>query len=533
MRRLTALLLTGILVTGTVAGCGAGNGAPDSGAGVQEEENAAGGQAAENAADDSTAGLQAETDTGEPLIAVPGAETAAEEEIPVEGTVFNIYCIGEDFKSRVQDYYPEYEAVSEDTGAIGQIQVRWHVYSDAEEYRDTLEEMLDSRPETSDEGSTSQTVREIPADDRVDLFIVDEADLRDYVESEVSLDVTGQIGITREELADQFPYTQEMATDGEGRLKAVTWQATPGVFVYRRSIANKVLGTDDPDKVQEAVSDWEKFAGTAQLAKENGYYMLSGYWDAFQVYADNVSSAWVTDGVLSIDPHLTEWAEQTREFEQNGYTHGTEQWSDEWRADHTGDGEVFGFFYSNWGIRYTLESKAEGDTGSEEDGSDGEEDRSDADEDGNEDVTSAAGDYAVCRGPEPCHYGGQWIIAAAGGDNTQLAGSIMRTLTCDPQIMKEIAQDIHEFTNTVSGMREIGESGYSADVLGGQNPVPVYVEVALELSQKYTTSYDEDLDLGFRVSMQDYITGKTTLDEALDLFRRTAAARYEELETED
>ena len=109
----------------------------------------------------------------------------------------------------------------------------------------------------------------------------------------------------------------------------------------------------------------------------------------------------------------------------------------------------------------------------------------------------------------------------------------MRTLTCDPQIMKEIAQDIHEFTNTVSGMREIGESGYSADVLGGQNPVPVYVEVALELSQKYTTSYDEDLDLGFRVSMQDYITGKTTLDEALDLFRRTAAARYEELETED
>ena len=265
MRRLTALLLTGILVTGTVAGCGAGNGAPDSGAGVQEEENAAGGQAAENAADDSTAGLQAETDTGEPLIAVPGAETAAEEEIPVEGTVFNIYCIGEDFKSRVQDYYPEYEAVSEDTGAIGQIQVRWHVYSDAEEYRDTLEKMLDSRPETSDEGSTSQTVREIPADDRVDLFIVDEADLRDYVESEVSLDVTGQIGITREELADQFPYTQQMATDGEGRLKAVTWQATPGVFVYRRSIANKVLGTDDPDKVQEAVSDWEKFAGTAQL----------------------------------------------------------------------------------------------------------------------------------------------------------------------------------------------------------------------------------------------------------------------------
>ena len=548
MRRLTALFLTGILMMGTIAGCGAGNRASDSGAGVQEVENAAGdqaadgaedsgtagGQAAENAAGGSTAGLQAETDAGEPLKAVPGAETAAEEEIPVEGTVFNIYCIGEDFKSRVQDYYPEYEPVSEDTGSIGQIQVRWHVYSDAEEYRDTLDEMLDGRQEASGEGSTADRREEIPADERVDLFVVDEACLRDYVESEVSLDVTGQIGITREELADQFPYTQEMATDGEGRLKAVTWQATPGVFAYRRSIARQVLGTDDPDKVQEAVSDWEKFAETAQAAKESGYYMLSGPWDAFQAYADNVSSAWVTDGVLNIDPHLTEWAEQTREFEQNGYTHGTEQWSDEWMADHTGDGEVFGFFYSNWGIRYTLESKAEGDTGSEEDGNDGSggenDDADDGDNnDGDEDVTSAAGDYAVCRGPEPCHYGGQWIIAAAGSDNTRLAGSIMRTLTCDAQIMKKIAQDIHEFTNTVSGMKEIGESDYKVDVLGRQNPVPVYVEVALELSQKHTTSYDEDLNLGFRVSMRDYIAGKTTLDEALDLFRRTAILRYEEL----
>ena len=92
-------------------------------------------------------------------------------------------------------------------------------------------------------------------------------------------------------------------------------------------------------------------------------------------------------------------------------------------------------------------------------------------------MTSASGDYAVCRGPEPCHYGGQWIIAAAGSDNIELAGSIMRTFTCDPQLMKKITEDIHEFTNTVSGRKEIAESGYKADVLGRQNPVPVYVEV--------------------------------------------------------
>ena len=309
-----------------------------------------------------------------------------------------------------------------------------------------------------------------------------------------------------------------MATDGEGRLKALTWQATPGVFAYRRSIARKVLGTDNPEKVQEAVSDWERFAETAEAAKENGYYMLSGFEDAYRVYADNVSSSWVEDGALNIDEHLTEWAEQTREFVQNGYTHGTEQWSEEWRADHTGDGEVFGFFYSSWGIQHTLESKAEGDSGDEEE---------------ENDTTSASGDYAVCRGPEPSHYGGQWIIAAAGTDNRELAGSIMRTLTCDPAIMKKITEDIREFTNTVSGMEELAETGYKVKLLGNQNPIPVYVESAKLLSKKHTTAYDDDLALGFQVSMQDYITGKTSLDEAIELFRKAAVARYEELEEQD
>ena len=263
MRRLTALLLTGTIAAGLAVGCGAaGNHAANSDAGAQTAESDAGskaenGSAGSGAADSENAGQAAEN-TGESRTTVPGAELAAEEEILSEGAVFNIYCIGEDFKSRVQDYYPEYEVTGDDTGVIGQTQVRWHMYSDAGEYRDDLDEMLDGLTETGGEGSTDDAWADVQADDRVDLFVVDEAFLDDYVESGRSLDVTGDLGITPSELADQFPYTQEMATDGEGRLKALTWQATPGVFAYRRSIARKVLGTDNPEKVQEAVSDWER-----------------------------------------------------------------------------------------------------------------------------------------------------------------------------------------------------------------------------------------------------------------------------------
>ena len=485
MKKFIAALLTVVLLMSLTAGCGS----------TGSKEEAAG---------------TADTNTDASQSSSADTSSGSEEAEAPEVHVFNIYSIGEDFKNRVQDFYPGYESTGENSGQISGVPVMWHVYTDAQEYRDVLDEKLGSQIDGSEEGADP--------DDRIDLFVVEEAFLRDYVESAASMDVVEEVGLLQESLSDQFLYTQQMATDADGKLKAVSWQATPGVFAFRRSIAREVLGTDDPEKVQEAVSDWEAFANTAEAVKEAGYYMLSGYEDAYRVYADNVTSAWVENGALNIDPHLEEWAVQTREFAENRYTHGTEQWSDEWRADHTGDGEVFGFFYSSWGIHYTLQRKAEGDTDSEEE---------------SEEVSSASGDYAVCRGPEPSHYGGQWIIAAAGSDNIELAGSIMRTLTCDPQLMKKITEDIHEFTNTVSGMKEIAESGYKADVLGRQNPVPVYVEVAEELSQQHVTSYDEDLDLGFQVSMMDYITGKTTLEEALDLFQKAAVARYEELEAED
>ena len=487
MRQNIAALLTAVLLLGICAGCGTS----------EKKEESAG---TENAGTSETV-----------YVAYDGSTAKEETEEEKEERVLVVYCIGEDFKNRVQDFYQEYEVSGEDSGMIGDVRVQWHVYTDVQEYREDLDERLAAQAD-ADTGAAAEGV---DPGEKIDIFVVDESCLRDYVESGWSVDVKAGAGLTEEELSDQFLYTQQMATDGSGRLKAVSWQATPGVFAYRRSIAREVLGTDDPEKVQEAVSDWESFGQTAQAVKDAGYYMLSGYGDAYRVYADNVTSAWVEDGALNIDPHLEEWAVQTREFAEKGYTHGTEQWSDEWRADHTGDGEVFGFFYSSWGIHYTLQSKAEGETQSDEQ---------------IDDVSSASGDYAVCRGPEPSHYGGQWIIAAAGGDDTELAGSIMRELTCNPEIMKKITSDIREFTNTVSGMTELAKSDYKAEVLGGQNPIPVYVESAKLLSKMHTTSYDDDLDMGFQVTMQDYFTGKVSEIDALETFRKVALSRYEELE---
>ena len=115
------------------------------------------------------------------------------------------------------------------------------------------------------------------ADDKIDIFLIEADYALKYVDSPYTLDVKADIGLTDEDLGGQYKYTQEIATSADGKLKAVTWQATPGLFAYRRSIAKDVLGTDDPDAVQEALADWDKFNAVAEQAAAKGYYMLSGY----------------------------------------------------------------------------------------------------------------------------------------------------------------------------------------------------------------------------------------------------------------
>ena len=73
---------------------------------------------------------------------------------------------------------------------------------------------------------------------------------RDYI-----VPVT-DLGITMDMYANAYDYTVEYATV-DGELKALTWQATPGVVAYRTDIAEEVLGTSDPAEVQAKIGDWD------------------------------------------------------------------------------------------------------------------------------------------------------------------------------------------------------------------------------------------------------------------------------------
>ena len=201
-----------------------------------------------------------------------------------EGQVVNIYCWNDEFK----EIYDKYAS---DLAKKHDVEVNFVIISsDNNAYQINLDEALKEQNTCID-------------DDKVDLFLIEADYASKYVKSDNSIDVKKTVGLTDEDLKQQYDYTKKIVSEN-GIQKGVTWQATPGLFAYRRSIAKKVLGTDDPDQVQKQLKDWDKFDQVAQKMNAAGYKMLSGYDDSYRAFSNNVSHPWVVDNKIVIDENI-------------------------------------------------------------------------------------------------------------------------------------------------------------------------------------------------------------------------------------
>ena len=432
--------------------------------------------------------------------AEPAADAAAE-----EGKVLNIWCWNDEFQSRFNDYYPGVKEIAADkstTTLDNGVTVKWTINpNDNNNYQNKLDEALLKQDSAA-------------ADDKIDIFLIEADYALKYVDSEYTLDVKKDVGLTDDDLKDQYQYTKDIVTV-DGVQKGTTWQATPGLFAYRRSIAEDVLGTDDPTEVQAALSDWDKFNDVAEKAAAKGYKMLSGYDDSYRTFSNNVSAGWVDGTTVTVDENIMKWVEQTKEYTDKGYNNKSSLWDSQWASDQGPTGKVFGFFYSTWGINFTLLGNSLATPTSEG---------------GKEEVGNGIyGDYAVCEGPQPYYWGGTWICGAAGSDNIELIRDVMQKLTCDEAIMKQITLDTEDYTNNEKAMEEIANSDYKSDFLGGQNHIALFAEAATKIDMSNAGPYDQGLNESFQTAFKDYFTGTVDEDTAKANFETAIKEKYPEL----
>ena len=410
-----------------------------------------------------------------------------------EGKVLNIQCWNDEFARRMRDHMPGYEAADKDDatkgGKLGDVEVRFTVTPSTDNaYQNNLDAVL---PENADAA----------ADDKVDMFLVEADYALKYVNTPVALPIA-DLGITEDELANQYQYTKDIVTDEDGNLKGLSWQGCPGVLIYNRDIAKEVLGSDDPEEVQKAVADWDTFKQTADKLKEKGYKITSTTNDSYRVFSNNVSSPWVVDGKINVDENIKTWVDMSKEMVDKGQTGTADLWSEDWSKGFAKDADVFCYFGPAWLINFSMGAVDDGVN--EDDGS-----------------RTFAGGWAATVGPQGFYWGGTWICAAA---------EIMRQMTTNEEVLTDIVKVDNDFVNNKPAMEAAAtDDSFAFKPLGGQNPLGMFCEGAEKIDLSNISEYDQGCNESFQLAMKEYFEGNASYDDALQAFFKAVGEKYPEL----
>ena len=280
-----------------------------------------------------------------------------------------------------------------------------------------------------------------------------------------------------------------------------------------RLIGIMYAGRDDPDEVQKSVSDWDAFNATAEKMKAAGYKMTSTANDTYRVYSNNVSKKWVSDDKkIQIDDNIMKWVDDSKKLVDAGETGTADLWSDDWKKGFYPEGKVFSYFGPAWLVNFSMAADESGSIGNQ-------------------------GGWGAAQGPQGFFWGGTWICAAAGTDNADLVKDIMLKMTTDDDIMKDIVVKDDDFVNNSTVMDGLADGTimgkddkpYTSTILGGQNPLPMYIAGVKTLDLSNLSAYDQGCNEEFQKAMKDYFEGNCDKDTAIETFKKAVIEKYPDI----
>jgi len=343
-----------------------------------------------------------------------------------------------------------------------------------------------------------------------DVIVLESAFVRKYIESGQLLDITDIYEANRNKL---LAYPVEVGTHN-GRVYGMSWQACPGAMFYRRSLAKKYLGTEEPAMVQSYFSNMTRFLETAKLIQEKSggnSIIIPGFWELFRPFLGMRSSPWIVNGQLNIDPAMEQFMDVAKTMTDNGWTTGVSQWSPEWFAgmkgelkewdgnSHLGTGkpyETFAYFLPSWGLHYVLKTNTPG----------------------------TSGDWAMIAGPVPYQWGGTWLAIPRNSPNAALAKEFIRYLTTDDGFLERWARDTGDIVGNVVVQEKI-RTNIRDRFLGNQNHYMLLSEVSRNINGKLIQANDELIDAAFSDAVNGYLWNGKSKTQALADFRAEVNAK--------
>jgi ABC-type glycerol-3-phosphate transport system substrate-binding protein len=326
-----------------------------------------------------------------------------------------------------------------------------------------------------------------------DVFALEDSFVRRYVESGLLLDISDVYDTAKDKL---LAYPTQVGSF-EGKVYGMSWQATPGALFYRRSLAQKYLGTDDPEQVQAFVKDLPTFLATAEKLKQdsnNSCVIISALGDLQRPFEGGRKQPFVVDNKLVIDPAIEQFFEVAKEMHDKGYEGRVGQWTEGWFAgmkgeltDENGNPlEVFSYFLPTWGLHYVLKTNA----------------------------PNTSGDWAMVPGPIPYRWGGTWIGAWKDTKNPAAAKELIRYLTTDDAFLEAYAKDSGDVVSNLNVVNKIKDN-FSEPFLGGQNHYAAFAEMAKGVDGTLTQGTDQVIEGTMMEGLTAYTLNEKSKEQAL------------------
>ena len=334
---------------------------------------------------------------------------------------------------------------------------------------------------------------------------------------------------------DMFPFVID-AGMYQGQARAFSWQATPGAMFYRRSMAERYFGTDDPADIQALFSDLDSTLDAFRTIRDGSDGASFGVGSAnefFRGFGANRDQPWVVDDTLVIDPLMMYFIDFARILEEEALHANADQWSGDWfqaMDDNLSDAhgnpiQVFAYFLPSWGLTYVLMD--------------------------NTDTTF--GDWGLIPGPVPYQWGGTWAAATRDG-NQDLAAEFIRWIALNddsqegwatgrfdnafltainPDIPAGLSRGPGDFVSSQMVVERISDTFIGSpayNFLGGQNPYATFGALAPNISLALMQGTDAAIGDEWQDAVGAYLEGELgSVDALLESFRNAVSIRLPDI----
>ncbi len=335
-----------------------------------------------------------------------------------------------------------------------------------------------------------------------------------------------------QDYADQIvDYVWDVGKDENGVQRAISYQITPAGLYYRRDIAEKVFGTEDPEEIGKLFADYPTILDTAQKLKDAGYRIFSSDSEINYFSGDE---AWVVDGKLNLSQARLDYMDLVVALYQNDLTAYANQWSTPWYQAMRGpvpiltadiqnyaddsvnvwasadefaeateglqEAEVFAFGLPSWGVLTMRDN-----------------------------VEETSGLWGVCAGPAYGFGGGTFIGISELSEKKDLAWEFVKWVTLNEETADWWITFSEGDTVSLKSVLEAHKDDENP-VYGNQKLYAFWQEQAEGIDYSKVTPYDKIVGDAWGAAISSVKTGVATKEEAIEEFYDTVAYTYPELE---